>query len=84
MFKVDKPKAVQIVQEGTLLHKAHCLYNKLLRLEKQLNEVIIPTLHKNYVAAHYDYFYDEQYAESVVKVLTWNEKRIKSFGFTTI
>jgi hypothetical protein len=84
MFKVNKSKNIPLIEEGTLLYKAHCLYIKILRLEKDLGERIIPTLHKNFVNAHYSYFYDVQYADSVLKVLKWNENRIERFGFSKL
>jgi hypothetical protein len=84
MFKVKKPKSIPVINEGTLLYQAHCLYIKILRLEIDLGERIIPILHKNFVNAHYTYFYDVQYADSVLKVLKWNEKRIERFGFSKL
>ncbi|CAG7651379.1 hypothetical protein ACFQI7_27375 [Paenibacillus allorhizosphaerae] len=76
MFKTKRPKKVAIIQEGTLLYKAHCLYTKILHMEATTGKRIIPTLHKNFIAAHLDYFYDEHYAAAVLKVLRWNKTKV--------
>ncbi|MDQ0896410.1 MULTISPECIES: hypothetical protein [unclassified Paenibacillus] len=81
MFKTKKPQKVAIIQEGTLLYKAHCLYSKILRMEATTGKRIIPSLHKNFIAAHHDYFYDEHYAAAVLKVLKWNKKKVINAGF---
>lgn len=81
MFKMKKAQKVEIIQEGTLLYKAHCLYTKILRMEAISGKKIIPTLHKNFIAAHLNYYYDVQYADSVLKVLRWNKKKITNAGF---
>lgn len=81
IFKTKKPKKVAIIQEGTLLYKAHCLYSQILRLEATTGKRIIPTLYKHYIAAHLDYFYDEHYAAAVLKVLKANKKNVNNAGF---
>lgn len=75
VFNVVKDASKQgIIVEGTVLYYAHCVYIKAVRMG------LIPTLHRTYVDAHYDYYYTVQYAEACHRVVRMYKAKLVCAG----